>query len=131
MIIQADVNGNMLGKPYRMDMLDPLAIGDENPLTAINPWNSPKDYRYPFQNDYTARLSGLADGEISTTVTSAGFGADLMAGARMWLTPGAAFTALNDVAMGSASAPIAYTVGLAAPPVVALVVLLGLLKGRR
>lgn len=132
----ADVPANMNGVPYSSDLLYPL-VDQNNPLSPVT-WGSSQrlsEHRYPFVNDFSAQLSGLGtattDQTISTQVQAGTFTEDLMRGAKEWLAPGAAFTALNDVAMGHASAPIAYTVGLAAPPVILLVMLLGLMKGRR
>lgn len=130
----ADVPANMNGVPYSSDLLYPL-VDERNPLSPVT-WGTNQrsgEYRYPFVNDFSAQLSGLGadDQTISTQVQASTFTDDLMRGAKAWLAPGAAFTALNDVAMGHASAPIAYTVGLAAPPVILLVMLIGLMKGRR
>lgn len=129
MLWNANVVANMRGAPYPMDILDRFNR-EYSPLAPVS-WGGPKDYRGVFRNDYSASLAGLGDETISTQVQAGTFTDDLTRGAKEWLSPGAAFTALNDVAMGKASAPIAYTVGLAAPPVIALVILLGIMKGRR
>lgn len=71
---------------------------------------------------------GSAASSTTNPLTSAA-GPGFMDGLKLWMTPSAAFTALQNVASNAStafsSANISYTAGVIAPPVLLLVFLMG------
>lgn len=75
-------------------------------------------------------LFGMGMGMDSTAGTDAdarGF----LDGIKMWTSPSSAFGEINHIALGTETAPIAYTAGVVLPPILAIGLMLTLISGRR